>query len=158
MNRTPATLAVAAVLCGLLLAAGCRCRPADAPAPQRTPVPPTLTIKGVPITVELALTPAARAQGLMRRTDLPADHGMLFVYPGEEILSFWMKDTTIPLSIAFMDSTGRIVDIQDMAPLDETSHRSAAPAQFALEMNRGWFAGHGIGVGDCAEDGISHGP
>ncbi|MFH1708228.1 MAG: DUF192 domain-containing protein [Planctomycetota bacterium] len=125
--------------------------------PPSARVAPTLTIKGVTVTIEIARTPAARAQGLMHRTGLPADHGMLFYYDEETILSFWMKNTTIPLSIAFIDSLGTIIDIQDMEPLDETSHRSTAPAQYALEMNRGWFAEHGIAVGDHIEDRVTHG-
>jgi uncharacterized membrane protein (UPF0127 family) len=76
---------------------------------------------------------------------------MLFVYDHEQVLSFWMKDTLIPLSIAYIDVEGRIVDIQDMQPLDETSHPSAKPAQYALEVNQGFFEGRGVMVGDMVE-------
>jgi uncharacterized membrane protein (UPF0127 family) len=78
---------------------------------------------------------------------------MLFVYPEERELSFWMKDTLIPLSIAFMDSEGRIVDIQDMRALDDEPphYNSAEPAQYALEVNKGFFDEHGVEVGDEAK-------
>ena len=77
---------------------------------------------------------------------------MLFVYPDERELSFWMRNTLIPLSIAFMDSEGRIVDIQDMKPLDDTPphYTSAEPAQYALEVNKGFLDGRGVEVGDTA--------
>jgi uncharacterized protein len=102
--------------------------------------------------VEIADEEAELERGLMERTALAEDAGMLFVYPGERTLSFWMRNTLIPLSIAYIDAEGRIVDIQDMQPLDEeTPHLSAEPAQYALEVNQGFFAEHNIGVGDVVE-------
>lgn len=117
---------------------------------------PTLTIinslgERVPVQVEIADTAVEWQTGLMGRTVLAEDAGMLFVFDQEQLLSFWMKDTLIPLSIAFIDSQGRILDIQDMQPLDETSHPSAAPAQYALEVNQGFFGERGIMVGDAVE-------
>ena len=108
----------------------------------------------VEVRVEIADTGPERELGLMGRTALPEDRGMLFVFGEEqEELSFWMKDTLIPLSIAFMDSEGRIVDIQDMKPLDDEPphYVSAEPAQYALEVNRGFFEERGVEVGDRAE-------
>ncbi len=105
----------------------------------------------VAVPVEIADTNEERQTGLMGRTALAEDAGMLFVFDTEQQLSFWMKDTLIPLSIAFIDSEGRIVDIQDMQPLDETPHPSAAPAQYALEVNQGFFEARGIQVGDTVE-------
>lgn len=105
----------------------------------------------VAVPVEIADTDEERQTGLMGRTALPEDAGMLFVFGAEQQLSFWMKDTLIPLSIAFIDSEGRIVDIQDMQPLDEAPHPSAAPAQYALEVNQGFFGARGIQVGDTVE-------
>ncbi len=105
----------------------------------------------VEVPVEIADTDEERQTGLMGRTALAEDAGMLFVFDVEQQLSFWMKDTLIPLSIAFIDSEGRIVDIQDMQPLDETPHPSAAPAQYALEVNQGFFGARGIQVGDTVE-------
>lgn len=105
----------------------------------------------VRLQVEIADSDAERQRGLMERTALGQDRGMLFVFDGEQQLSFWMKNTLIPLSVAYIDSEGRIIDIQDMQPLDETSHPSAEPAQYALEVNQGYFAEHGVEVGDTAE-------
>ena len=105
----------------------------------------------VEVEVEVADDTDEMQKGLMGRTALAEDAGMLFVYPEERELSFWMKDTLIPLSIAFMDSDGRIVDIQDMQPLDQTRHYPAEPAQYALEVNQGFFAERGVQVGDTVE-------
>jgi uncharacterized protein len=105
----------------------------------------------VDVGVEIANTREEREKGLMDRTSLPEDRGMLFVFDREQPLSFWMKNTLIPLSIAYIDSQGRIVDIQDMQPLDETPHPSAEPAQYALEVNQGFFADRGIEVGNVLQ-------
>ena len=119
---------------------------------------PTVTIDAsggeeVEVRVEIADDASERARGLMHRTALAENRGMLFVFPDEERLSFWMKNTLIPLSVAFMDSEGRIVDIQDMKPLDDEppSYVSAEPARYALEVNRGFFEERGVEVGDRAE-------
>ena len=119
---------------------------------------PTVTIDAsggdeVRVRVEIADEAPEQARGLMYRTALAEDRGMLFVFPREERLSFWMKNTLIPLSVAFMDSEGRIVDIQDMKPLDDDppSYVSAEPAQYALEVNQGFFEDRGVEVGDRAE-------
>lgn len=117
----------------------------------------TLTIDSggeeVEVRVEIADSPDEQARGLMERTALAEDRGMLFVFPDEDVRSFWMKNTLIPLSIAYMDSEGRIVDLQDMKPLDdeEPHYVSSEPAQFALEVNKGFFEEHGVEVGDRAE-------
>ena len=106
--------------------------------------------KEVEVRVEVADTEPEHQLGLMGRTALPEDRGMLFVFDEEQELSFWMKDTLIPLSVAFMDSEGRIVDIQDMKPLDDDPphYVSAEPAQYALEVNQGFFEERGVQVGD----------
>jgi uncharacterized membrane protein (UPF0127 family) len=92
-------------------------------------------------------------RGLMYRTALGQDRGMLFVYEVEQHLSFWMKNTRIPLSIAFIDSTGRITDILDMKPLDDRPphYLSSEPVMYALEVNQGFFEERGVRVGDHAE-------
>ena len=105
----------------------------------------------VEVQVEIADEEAEQQRGLMERTALAEEAGMLFVFRGERPLSFWMKDTLIPLSIAYIDGDGGIVDIQDMQPLDESSHPSAAPAQYALEVNQGFFEERGVQVGDEAD-------
>jgi len=107
----------------------------------------------VEVRVEVADDIFERARGLMYRRGLGVNRGMLFAYPEEQRLSFWMKNTLIPLSIAFIDSERRIVDIQDMKPLDDEppSYVSADPAQYALEVNRGFFEERGVKVGDRVE-------
>ena len=110
-----------------------------------------LTIKGKTIKVEVARTEGEKERGLMFRERLGKDEGMLFVYEREEMLSFWMKNTRLPLSIAFIDKGGRIVDIQDMEPFSLETHTSAHPATYALEMNGGWFEREGIKVGDLVK-------
>ena len=107
-----------------------------------------LTIRGKTIKVEVVRTEKEKERGLMFRERLGKDEGMLFVYEREEMLSFWMKNTPLPLSIAFIDKDGRIEDIQDMEPFSLEAHTSTGPARYALEMNRGWFAREGIRVGD----------
>ena len=104
----------------------------------------------VEVRVEVADDTEEQAQGLMGRKKLGEKRGMLFVYPEERTRSFWMKDTYIPLSIAYIDSEGRIVDIQDMKPLDDKppSYVSAEPARYALEVNKGFFGERGVEVGD----------
>ena len=109
-------------------------------------------LKGHELTIELATTPETRSCGLSLRESLPTNRGMLFVYAEPEILTFWMKDTRIPLSIAFIDADGRIVSIQKMTPfLTSKHHESPVPALYALEVNQGWFEENGIGVGDVVE-------
>ena len=113
----------------------------------------TSSRKEVRVRVEIADNAFERARGLMYRTVLAEDRGMLFIYDAEQKLSFWMKNTFIPLSIAFIDSEGRIVDIQDMKPLDDDPphYVSAKPAQYALEVNQGFFEERGVKVGDRPE-------
>ncbi len=99
------------------------------------------------IQAEVAQTDRERAIGLMHRKDMPTNHGMLFVFDEPQPQCFWMKNTLLPLSIAFVADDGSIVNIADMKPLDETSHCSKKPVRFALEMNQGWFAKRGIKAG-----------
>lgn len=98
--------------------------------------------------VEIADRPELRQRGLMFRKELPEDEGMLFVFERPEIQSFWMRNTYIPLDIAFIDEKGRITDIHQMKPLDEEPrYESSVPVPFAIELNQGWFARRGIKVG-----------
>jgi uncharacterized protein len=99
------------------------------------------------IKAEVAATPGARSTGLMWRETMGANEGMLFVFEQPSPQCFWMKNTLLPLSIAFIDDKGVIVNIADMKPRDETSHCSAKPVRFALEMNQGWFAKKGLKAG-----------
>jgi len=107
-----------------------------------------LTINGHKLTAEVAKTSEQITTGLMHRFSLKPDHGMVFVFDRSEPRAFWMKNTFIPLSIAFVAADGRIVNIDDMAPQDETTHWSSGPAMYAIEMRKGWFAERGIRAGD----------
>ncbi|WP_286787795.1 MULTISPECIES: DUF192 domain-containing protein [Pseudomonas] len=100
------------------------------------------------VTVEVADTASKREQGLMHRHQLPEMHGMLFVFDEPKKVCFWMHDTILPLSIAFLDARGRIVDIQDMEPLSEDLHCAPSEVTQALEMNKGWFRRQGVKTGD----------
>ncbi len=100
------------------------------------------------IEAEIAATPPSRAQGLMHRKAMDSQRGMLFVFPDTAPHCFWMKNTLIPLSIAFMDANGRILNIAEMKPQSEENHCANKPARYALEMNTGWFAQRGLKAGD----------
>jgi uncharacterized protein len=107
----------------------------------------TVTVGDVPVTVELATNQESRALGLKHRDSMAADQGMLFMYPDNRTRGFWMEDTRIPLSIAFINKDGEIVRIADMTPFSRDRVPSLYPVPYALEMNRGWFEGHGIEKG-----------
>jgi uncharacterized membrane protein (UPF0127 family) len=100
------------------------------------------------INAELAKTAEQRRQGLMNRKSLNDGEGMLFFYERDEVMSFWMKNTLIPLSIAFITSDGRIVDIKDMYPNDTNSVVSNRSVRYALEVPQGWFSRAGVKLGD----------
>ena len=99
------------------------------------------------IRAEVANTSETRARGLMYRESLGPNQGMLFVFAWPERHCMWMKNTPLPLSVAFIDEGGEVVSISEMVPHTENSHCAARPARFALEMNRGWFARKGIRAG-----------
>jgi len=99
------------------------------------------------IHAEVAATPADRSRGLMHRKELGPSDGMLFVFEQPDTQCFWMRNTLIPLSIAFLAEDGRVVNVADMAPQTDTPHCSGEPVRYALEMNQGWFARRGIGPG-----------
>lgn len=88
-----------------------------------------------------------RQSGLMHRTSMPQHEGMLFVFESPGVQCFWMKNTLLPLTAAFVADDGTIVNLADMQPLDENSHCSAKPVRYVLEMNQGWFAAKGIKAG-----------
>lgn len=99
------------------------------------------------IEAEVAATEKAREIGLMNRKTMAQHQGMLFVFDNAQEYCFWMKNTLLPLSIAFLDETGKIVNIADMQAMSEENHCAAKPVRYALEMNQGWFAGKGIKAG-----------
>ncbi len=118
-----------------------------APSAQIT----TAAGRQVVVRLEVADTPETRATGLSRRPSLPEDAGMLFVFPADGQAAFWMKDTLIPLSIAFISAEGRILEIRDMERLSEDLHRPAQPYRYALEVNQGFFKRNGVSAGDRVE-------
>jgi uncharacterized membrane protein (UPF0127 family) len=107
-----------------------------------------LKIKGHSARVEMAVSEEEKRTGLMFRRSLAENSGMIFVYDTEDRWAMWMKNTYVPLSVAFIDRNGRILNIEDMQPLTEDTHQSVGPAKYALEMNLGWFTKRGIGKGD----------
>ena len=111
----------------------------------------------VEVAVEIADNPAERARGLMFRQELPQGRGMLFVYEQPQRVAFWMRNTLIPLAVAFLDEEGKILNIEEMKPQTENNHCAASAARFALEMNASWFSAKGIAVGTRI-GGIEHAP
>lgn len=107
-----------------------------------------LEISGHALISEVANTDATRGQGLMYREVLEKDSGMLFVFPAARRYSMWMLNTNIPLSVAFLNEKGIILNILDMTPHTQTAHSSAGLAKYALEMNQGWFSARGIEAGE----------
>jgi hypothetical protein len=136
------TLVVAVIV---TLLAGC---------PSRSPAGMAIIkveIQGHALKAEVAATTEQRTRGLMYRRDLDRNAGMLFAYEDASTLSFWMKNTFIPLSIAFIADDGSIIHITDMAPQTLAPHRSPKPVRYALEVNRGWFRDRDVTAGDRAE-------
>lgn len=119
---------------------------AYAQSQPRLPVVP-LTAGMYAIQAEVAANDAAREQGLMFRKSMPPNAGMLFVFEEKAGHCFWMKNTDLPLSIAFLADDGTIVNIEDMKPHTEDNHCPKAAVRYALEMNQGWFAQKGIRPG-----------
>lgn len=110
-----------------------------------------LTIGGHRLTAEVAGTDAHRATGLMHRRMLPENRGMLFVFPDVAFHSMWMMNTYVPLSVAFLDRDGTIINIAEMQPQTQTTHSAKRPAKYALEANQGWFSKRGIKPGTKVE-------
>jgi hypothetical protein len=131
---------IAAAIPLLVLLAGQAC----AQSPVRTV---QLTAGIHLITAELAADDPMRTRGLMFRESLAPNHGMLFVFDDKGSQCMWMRNTLIPLSVAFIDDEGRIVNIEDMKPRTEDSHCARAPVRYALEMQQGWFAQRGLKPG-----------
>ena len=145
MTTTSRTLLALLLACA---AAGCRSGSETAKSGLRTV---GVTVGSQTLTLEVADTPESRQTGLMRRDSMDRDHGMLFVFPREETLGFFMKNTRIPLDIIFLDASRRVVSIDSMRPYDLTTHSSARPAKYAIEVNAGVAKEAGIAVGDTIE-------
>lgn len=128
------------------MALACSLPVAAQPTPQNLPTIP-LGAGIHKIVAQVARTPEQRAIGLMHRTSMPGNEGMLFIFEEAGKQCFWMKNTLLPLSIAFLADDGTVVNIADMTPQSLESHCSAQPVRHALEMNKGWFAKRGIKAG-----------
>lgn len=124
--------------------------PVVAQQPARFPVI-SLTAGMHVIRAELAATEANRRQGLMFRKKMGTNEGMVFVFDAPASVCMWMKNTYLPLSVAFIDDAGRIVNIEDMQPETTDSHCASKPVRYALEMNRGWFMKKNIKPGMAIE-------
>lgn len=121
---------------------------AAVPVLADSPMPLTeLSIGMYRIEAEVAATQENRMVGLMQRRSMPANHGMLFVFTEQQRHCMWMRNTLLPLSVAFLDEQGRILNVEDMQPQTEDNHCAAKPARFALEMNLGWFKQKGLVAG-----------
>ncbi|MDP1900029.1 MAG: DUF192 domain-containing protein [Rubrivivax sp.] len=141
LRSSTASLPLALLLTALTASAAAQ----SGPQPRLDVVP--LTAGMHVIQAELAVTPAQQATGMMFRTKMGASEGMLFVNDDSGVRCFWMRNTLLPLTIAFLADDGTIVNLEDMAPRSDDSHCSAKPVRYALEMNLGWFAKRGIKAG-----------
>jgi uncharacterized membrane protein (UPF0127 family) len=141
------------ILCAALFGSGCAARASEAAGKAQTGLATkTITLHGesaaIDCLVELARSDEERNAGLMFRTELEEGKGMLFIFEKDEVLSFWMKNTLIPLSIAYIGYDGAIIDIRNMDPHDTSSVSSSRSARYALEVPQGWFDKIGIKPGD----------
>jgi uncharacterized membrane protein (UPF0127 family) len=144
---------IIAALVSLILLGGCA---DDAAEPSDLRPGSTMTFGGTDATLSVALAddPDERRNGLMGIEELPADQGMAFVWPEPVDSTFWMKDTLVPLSVAFVDGSGRVIDVVDMQPCETDpcpSYGVDEPFVLAVEANLGWFDDHGVDAGDRAE-------
>jgi uncharacterized membrane protein (UPF0127 family) len=133
-------LTVIIITCSFVVAS---CRSEDPPV--------VLSVNGRPLAVEIARSERQRRTGLMNRDELNWNSGMLFVFEDDRVLSFWMKNTRIPLSIAFIDKYGKVTDIFDMKPYSLETVTSTRKCRYAIEVNRGFFEESGLDVGDTID-------
>ena len=139
LDRAAATRFLAAAAVAVSVAA-----PA-ADSPMKTT---TVKVGAHALRVEVAATDAEREKGLMFRKSMAANDGMLFVFDEAAYHAMWMKNTLIPLSVAFLDRDGVILNVLDMEPQTLDSHQAAGPAIYAIETNKGWYAAHQVKAGD----------
>lgn len=143
--------AAALLACSIFLFSSCTARSGNAqsmdkPNPILKTV--TLTVNGRQILAEVAMTETERNRGLMFRKNLDDGKGMLFVFDSDQKVAFWMKNTSLPLSIAYIASDGTITQILDLVPFSEEGRPSERSVRYALEVPRGWFGRAGVGTGD----------
>lgn len=138
-----------ALLAAVVLGAAAGCGRGDpAAAPRAFSDWFTVRVGGQPVRMQVALSDAEMARGLMGRRDLAPDQGMLFVYAAPQVMKFWMENTPLPLDIGYFGPTGELEEVHALYPFDATTVRSRGDRlQFALEMNQGWFRAHGIRPG-----------
>jgi hypothetical protein len=143
------TAARTLLLITLAIACSCSGEPDLKPVDSGTPSTAVLSVAGRDVTVELAITTTQRNRGLMHRPSLPADHGMLFLFPDTEPRTFWMRDTLIGLDIVFLDEDGTVQNVEEAPPgVERPGFSSRRPARFVLEMVRGWCREAGLEAGD----------
>ncbi len=142
-RRSLLPVLAAATLAAATLAAAALPAPGDAKLPTAV-----LRIGSHPLKVEVAANDAQRERGLMFRKSLARDEGMLFVFQDPGYYAMWMKNTLVPLSVAFVDRAGVILNIADMEPQTLDTHIANGPALYAIETNKGWFAAHRVQAGD----------
>lgn len=147
----PGVWAVAAALALTVLPGPARAGGEPLAFPRAPRATATVVFGQDTVRAEVARTQEERSRGLMYREELPEDAGMLFIFPDNSVRGFWMQNTYLPLDIAFMDPSFRIVDIQQMEPMTTDQHLGRAPFTYALEVNQGWFEAHGVRVGDVAQ-------
>jgi uncharacterized membrane protein (UPF0127 family) len=145
--RATRTLGLSAMLSFALLCGTGGCRNSSATTTTTLPTVP-MQIGSKRFTLEIANDAAEREKGLMRRDSMPADHGMIFVFPGEQRLGFWMRNTRIPLDIIYLNANGVVVSIKQMRPYDTNTTYADAAAKYAIELNQGEAAAAGVKVGD----------
>ena len=147
-NRGLPLLAVLLPLSLATACAGCADRQEDRLV-DAAPPPTRITVAGRTVTVELALTFDQRSSGLMGRTHLDADAGMLFIFTDDQPRTFWMRNTLIPLDIVFLDRDGTVQNVADALPgVEQPGYHSQRAARMVLELNEGWCAQHGLRSGD----------
>ena len=146
------------LLIALALATACGDGATEPPGPYTETLHFTRAGHDVTLNAEVADEPGERAQGLMNRQSLPDDAGMLFVWPADTQSGFWMRDTVIPLSMAFVTAGGVIIDIQNMEPLSEERILAPRPYRYAVEVNQGWFADNDVRPGDLLQLPVGVGP
>ena len=146
-SRATRTLGLSAMLSFALLAGGGGCSNGSATTTATLPTVP-MRIGSKTFTLEIANDAAEREKGLMRRDSMPADHGMIFVFAGDQRLGFWMRNTRIPLDIIYVNANGVVVSVKQMRPYDTSTTYADAPAKYAIELNQGQAAAAGVKVGD----------
>jgi len=149
MRRRHFLLLFAAASFGLLTGCGNKAKPA--PEPKSVQDHFVVTVGGQAVQMQLALLPHEMQQGLMFRKSLGPEEGMIFLYDRPQQMSFWMRNTEIPLDIGYFDADGKLKEVYNLLPHDERPIQSLGLRQFALEMNQGWYRTHGLKAGDAID-------